>query len=90
MEALCALHSQNICHRNIKAENWKVCQNPSIDIFLASFDYSERTEGDDSSLSGVMGTRLCMAPEIIRGQRYGKKVDVWALGVMAFFLWSGG
>ena len=32
----------------------------------------------------VMGTILFMAPEQATGRRYGKRVDIWALGIIIF------
>ena len=52
---------------------------------LTDFGFAERFEGSNQ-LSKAIGTRLCMAPEIIRGQPYGEKIDVWAMGVLAYFL----
>lgn len=37
-----------------------------------------------------MGTPFYMAPEIINRQVYDSKVDLWALGVLAYVLLSGG
>ena len=31
-----------------------------------------------------MGTMLYMAPEEATGQRYGKRIDMWALGIIVF------
>jgi len=31
-----------------------------------------------------MGTILYMAPEQGTGQRYGKRIDMWAMGIMVF------
>ena len=30
-----------------------------------------------------------MAPEIIQGKEYGKEVDIWAVGVLAYILFTG-
>ena len=30
-----------------------------------------------------------MAPEVVRGEPYGKPIDIWACGVMMFILVSG-
>ena len=30
-----------------------------------------------------------MAPEIIQAKEYGKQVDIWALGVLAYILFTG-
>ena len=38
---------------------------------------------------GMIGTSGYIAPELIRGQAYGKAVDMWALGVMVYELLTG-
>ena len=38
---------------------------------------------------GNVGTPHFMAPEIIKGEPYGKPVDIWSCGVMLFVLVSG-
>ena len=52
---------------------------------LTDFGFAGRFEGSNQ-LSKAIGTRLYMAPEIIGGQPYGEKIDVWAMGVLAYFL----
>lgn len=37
----------------------------------------------------VLGSPLYMAPEIIAGEEYDNKVDVWSIGVITFILLSG-
>lgn len=34
--------------------------------------------------STICGTPLYLPPEIMNGDKYDEKVDLWALGVMAF------
>ena len=31
-----------------------------------------------------------MAPEIMKGQQYNEKIDIWALGLIAYELITGG
>ena len=40
-------------------------------------------------LSAYCGTMVYMAPEIVLQQNYGTPVDMWACGVMIYFLFSG-
>ena len=58
-------------------------------IKLADFSFAKDTiEGEDEHL--VLGTRLCMAPELVNKEGYGAKVDIWAVGVLAYYLWTCG
>jgi len=41
------------------------------------------------SLDGLQGTPYYLAPEIIYGFSYKEKVDMWALGVIAYKLIDG-
>ena len=58
-------------------------------VKLADFGFAkELTKGQKESL--VVGTRLYMAPELVKKELYDEKIDVWALGVLAFYLWTYG
>ena len=41
------------------------------------------------SLSTYAGTVDFMAPEIIKGENYGKECDLWSIGVIAYMLLGG-
>ena len=42
---------------------------------------------EEKSLNGLVGTPHYIAPEIVQG-KYDEKCDIWALGVIAYQLFS--
>ena len=40
-------------------------------------------------MNDFMGTILFMAPEQATGKRYGKRIDMWALGIIMFQILTG-
>lgn len=90
LKGLKYLHSNNICHRDIKTENLLMnCvdfENPFVilgDLGLAT--YFE----DGKKLEEPVGTLKFAAPEIINHTPYDKSIDIWSLGVTTYFLLSG-
>lgn len=50
---------------------------------LADFGFSKKS----SDIGGtVLGTENYMSPEIYRSDNYGFEVDMWAFGVLFFFM----
>ncbi|KAJ6597508.1 kinase-like domain-containing protein [Mycena vulgaris] len=82
------IHDAGIVHRNLKPENL-FFRTPAedADIMLTDFGYSRIVE--EEMLTGLCGTPGYMAPEIFLKTGYGKPVDVWALGVVTYFLLAG-
>ena len=50
--------------------------------------HSNVFHGQDN-INEVMGTILYMAPEQATGQRYGKRIDAWAVGIIVFQMLTG-
>jgi len=81
------LHSQNRIHRDIKSDNVLIHSNGTIK--LADFGFAAQLTQSRNNRVTVVGTPYWMAPELIRGQPYDSKVDVWSLGIMGMEMAEG-
>ncbi|KAI5629840.1 dual specificity testis-specific protein kinase 1, partial [Silurus asotus] len=81
------LHSKGIFHRDLTSKNclvrWEndVCTAVVGDFGLAEKipDYSDETQKQPLS---IVGSPYWMAPEVLRGEQYDEKVDVFAYGII--------
>ncbi|KAI9336755.1 kinase-like domain-containing protein [Obelidium mucronatum] len=92
VDCVAYLHSQNVVHRDIKPENLLFRSKNSLNqLMIADFGLSKSIDPDNNAflLQSTVGTPGYMAPEILRRQGHGKPVDMWAIGVMTYFLLCG-
>lgn len=54
-------------------------------IMISDFGLSKTAEADDQ-LGTACGTPGYVAPEVLRRKPYGKAVDCWSIGVIAYIL----
>jgi Tol biopolymer transport system component len=83
--AVAALHAHNLVHRDIKAAN--VMRERGGRIVLMDFGVAHRV--DDSRAADLQGTPAYMAPELFAGERASAAADVYAIGVLLFYLLTG-
>jgi len=91
------LHSMNIIHRDLNSQNCLVKENGTVvvaDFGLARIISSNnRRMSNGSSCSGnkkrdrrkrytVVGNPYWMAPEMMKGQEYDEKVDLFSFGII--------
>jgi len=56
---------------------------------LADFGFCKPLESEDEISKTMLGSPIYMAPEILRGQSYSIKADIWSLGVVLFRMLYG-
>ena len=80
--------SLGIVHQDLKLENIMVkkCNNNNnINIKIIDFGLSIIMSNNEFT-SGRVGTPNYMAPEIINGDEYNYKIDIWSLGIIFYFI----
>jgi len=86
--ALDYIHNLNICHRDVKAENFMLAE-PSITSVVKMIDFGMACKFEEGEvLTELCGSPHYLAPELI-GQKYDYRVDIWACGVLLYLLMYG-
>lgn len=91
LSAVAYLHDHGIVHRDLKPENL-LFRTPedNADLLIADFGLSRVMDEEQFHvLTTTCGTPGYMAPEIFKKSGHGKAVDIWALGVITYFLLCG-
>lgn len=85
LRALAYIHGHDLIHRDVKAENilLKALDAPLLADFGLTAAISDREE-----MRRRCGSPGYVAPEICLGKPYGPKVDVFAAGVVLYFMLS--
>ncbi|GAX29504.1 hypothetical protein FisN_3Hh022 [Fistulifera solaris] len=89
LSAVAFLHSRNICHRDLKLENWVLESGKDVWSPLKLIDFGLSTHFTAGQrLSRVVGSSYYVAPEVLK-KSYTEACDLWSLGVIVYMLLSG-
>ena len=96
--ALKHCHDKGVIHRDLKPENL-ILSSAKDDANVKIADFGLSIEDDESTIESrniACGTPLYIAPEMIKagagksgGNPYGKEIDLWACGCLAYILLAG-
>ncbi|XP_064621666.1 serine/threonine-protein kinase Nek9-like isoform X2 [Lineus longissimus] len=82
--AIVHIHQYGILHRDIKTLN--IFLTKSQLIKLGDFGISKMLETQNEMAESYVGTPYYMSPELIRGDQYNQKSDIWASGCVLYEL----
>jgi hypothetical protein len=85
LDALNYLHSNQICHRDLKLDNIFLHERQ---VKLGDFGFSVRL-GPNVMTKTFCGTPNYIAPEVVARTEYSFPVDVWAIGVLVYTMVYG-
>jgi len=91
ISALSYLHKNKIIHRDIKPENILVGQTRSLlrpieIVKLVDLDFIRNFSDDGIKRVAKTGTPYFMAPEMLKGESYDCRIDIWALGISLYYI----
>ena len=86
------MNENNIAHRDIKLNNILVKylnkEKTKFKVLLSDYGVSKQLSSITKRYKTHAGTQIIMAPEILSGEEYNNKCDLWSLGVNIYQLYT--
>ncbi|CAM1293500.1 Uncharacterised protein g754 [Pycnogonum litorale] len=92
LEGLTYLHNNQILHRDLKGANLLVDstgRHLRIGDFGAAAKLASQSTVTGEFQGQLLGTIAFMAPEVLRGENYGRSCDVWSVGCVIIEMCTG-
>ncbi|EAR94331.2 Serine/Threonine kinase domain protein (macronuclear) [Tetrahymena thermophila SB210] len=86
LNAFKSLFKENILHRDLKPSN--ILLHDGI-IKVADFGFCKTLLSPQDLTQTMVGSPIYMAPEILKGNNYNIKADIWSMGVVLFEMLFG-
>ena len=84
------MHNNGCVHRDLKPENvlvkYERVNDNETNATCKVTDFGFAKVFKDEKMKLSLGTPPYMAPELHKKKEYDEKVDIWAIGVMTFYL----
>jgi serine/threonine protein kinase len=79
------LHENEVVYRDFKPDHIFFRNKKDLfSIVIHNFITAKQMTVDKTV--GMYGSYSYMAPEMIKGEMYGKKVDIWSLGILMYVM----
>jgi calcium-dependent protein kinase len=90
LQAVAYCHAHKIVHRDLKPEN-VLFDKKGDDSMVKVIDFgnAHQMRTANERMTTKFGSVYYIAPEVLKGQGYNEKCDIWSIGVIMFILLSG-
>ena len=88
------LHKFGIVHRDLKPDNIMVAEKninsneENIIIKIMDFGFSKIVSKQEKLIEGL-GTLYYASPELIQNSPYNIEIDIWSIGVIIYYMFTG-
>ncbi|KAI6231264.1 Serine/threonine-protein kinase H1-like protein [Aphelenchoides besseyi] len=90
LNGLAYLHDMKITHRDLKPENLLYSDTrPDARLLITDFGLAHQAKAAGEKMTETCGTPEYISPEVLLRVPYTERVDMWAVGVIAYILLSG-
>ena len=79
------IHKKGVVHADLKPSNI-LLKGRDYDITITDFGISQKLPKGVNLANQFVGSMAYVSPEVLRGELYNEKADIWALGCILYEL----